>query len=349
MNKFDTLGQLHQLSDITDRPTIAPFADGVFLLTAAISLCEGLALAHAHGLVIGDLSDRNLGFNKSGQVKFFDLDSAQIKKGQRVLPARMGVAEFIDPRAKDTHGRWKFDKEADEYSLNIILFKLLFQGQHPFAGAIPARSRKNVNVQLEHLMRTGVNINTDRGRSNNLISRLEELPTTEEILPRPICDWVNDTLTNPFDKDNRVSASTWARNLRLLRRSVKSCKKNPNHFWLTKTNECPWCRRLQTVSRNSLSSRIKTGDACIVENCHRIARLDSHWCDVHWGGEPPNYQRHRQSQSTSSPTRFNSIDIYFEHHDICGARNKDGSECQKRPLKGNKRCHHHYGQWSAVR
>lgn len=346
MNKFDVFGQLHQLSDVGDRDHIAPFADAKFLLKVAINLCDGLALAHSLDLVLGDLSDRNLGFTSTGDVVFFDVDSCQIRNEQRTYPARMGVAEFVDPRARDTNGRWNFDKEADEYSLCINLFKLLFRGRHPFAGAIQIPSGQNTILQIEDLMHFGININADGGTKHSRVRRVETQPSTSEILPSPICNWINEVLSDPFDKENRVEASMLARNLKLYRNSIQHCKNDRSHIWMTKSSDCPWCERYKAVQRTRAFAANLHEHLCIVEKCRRFAREDSHWCDYHWL-VPPNYQS--QSKSTSTSTWLSSIHGFHYDTNICGAQNKDGSECQKRPLKGNKRCHHHFGQWRAAR
>jgi len=348
MNKFNVCGQLHQLSNPSDRAQYAPFADGKFLLKLATQICEGLALAHSLGLVIGDLSDRNLGFTKNGDAVFFDVDSAQVKKDNRIIPARMGFAEFVDPRAKGPNGRWRFDKESDEYSLCINVFKLFFRGRHPFSGAIPIKNELNNSLTIEHLMRMGMNINDDNCKKNFPVKRNETLPSILEVIPDPLCIWISETFSMPFEKKHRVPASIWARNLSLLKGSINTCNVDRSHIWLTETQNCPWCKRLNNFSRTQLMTKKQNVPSCNVRNCKRPQRSDSIWCDYHWLVHPTQ-QSSNLGSSTSSSSWLNNLISSGNYLDVCGAKNRDGSECQNRPLKGNKRCQHHYGKWRSNR
>jgi len=343
MSKFDCCGQLHELTDVNDRTKHSSIVDSRFLMNVAIRLAEGLAKAHSLGIVIGDLSNRNLGFTRNGEVIFFDVDSSQIKVGSRVLPARMGVPEFIDPRGRDENGRWKFDKETDQYALCLHIFKIFFRDRHPFVGAIPVQRNMNVNLQPEHLMTMGWNINEDSESRRLPVKRREDQPATSDILPRPLSDWLNQIFSEPMNKDIRIPASKMANTLRLFMDDVRTCKHDSSHIWLTKNQECPWCKRLENFSHRQSLNTTKHIDVCKVANCQRLARNDSIWCDHHWIFHPTQQsQRTHTSTSHSSSSWLNSLIGYNHDETICGAKNKDGSECQRPPLKGRQRCHHHY-------
>ncbi|QMU77767.1 serine/threonine protein kinase [Streptacidiphilus sp. PB12-B1b] len=106
---------------------------------------EGLAYAHAHGIVHRDVKPANVMLTADGAVKVMDFGIARpmAEGGMTLTQADMviGTAEYLSP--EQARGQ-AVDARSDLYSVGCLLFELL-TGRPPFIGDTP------VAVVLQHL------------------------------------------------------------------------------------------------------------------------------------------------------------------------------------------------------
>jgi len=105
-------------------------------LQIAIQICAGLAEAHRHGIVHGDLKPQNIMIDQSGKVKICDFGLARLpgkgRPGQGASPD--GTLLYMSPEQAQCR---EIDQRSDLFSLGIILYEII-SGKRPFQGEYEA-------------------------------------------------------------------------------------------------------------------------------------------------------------------------------------------------------------------
>ena len=108
----------------------APLAyERIVQLVAAVA--DGLAYAHAQGIVHRDIKPANIMVLENGTVKITDFGIAQLPEGSLTLTgAVLGSPKYMSPEQVTGH---KADGRSDIFALGSVLYELL-TGQAPFGG-----------------------------------------------------------------------------------------------------------------------------------------------------------------------------------------------------------------------
>jgi beta-lactam-binding protein with PASTA domain/tRNA A-37 threonylcarbamoyl transferase component Bud32 len=110
-------------------------------------VCDGLAAAHAQGVVHRDIKPANIMVTREGVVKVMDFGIARITTSADTIAQTaqvLGTASYLSP--EQAQGR-PVDARSDIYSLGIVLYELL-AGSAPFNGESP------VAVAMKHVHET---------------------------------------------------------------------------------------------------------------------------------------------------------------------------------------------------
>ena len=112
-------------------------------LQIAFQICDGLAAAHAEGIIHRDLKSQNIILNDRGHLKIIDLGLALTKhlEGMTATGLIMGTPEYMSP--EQVMGR-RTDERSDLYSLGVILYEM-------FTGHVPFTGDSAINVGFKHL------------------------------------------------------------------------------------------------------------------------------------------------------------------------------------------------------
>jgi serine/threonine protein kinase len=102
------------------------------VVAIGLQLCDGLAYAHAEGVIHRDLKPENVLLDENGSIRIIDFGIALDSRDRRLtwgqLSNRMGTPEYMAP--EQFRGR-RGDARVDVYALGAILYELL-AGTTPF-------------------------------------------------------------------------------------------------------------------------------------------------------------------------------------------------------------------------
>jgi len=244
-----------------------------YLLRTARNLAACLSALHARGYVVGDLNESNILVGETAMVTLVDTDSFQVPdlKNNRFFRCRVGKPEFTPPELQNV-GFGMIDRkpEHDLFALSVLIFQLLMEGTHPFAGRHvgfgepPPLEERIASGQFPHLPSPG--------------SRCLPMPTAPrfDFLPPA----VRVLFTRCFVEGRalpsiRPEARQWQLALEEAEQSLLSCSANEQHRYSNHLSSCPWCQRKRLLggldpfpSRESLKhtrpSRIRSraGSRC---------------------------------------------------------------------------------------
>ena len=128
------LGKGKTLGNVFDGPDamLNSFPDWkrIDIVTTLADLLEKYIYLHMHNIIAGDIQMKNALIYSSQSIYLIDMDSVQVDN----LPCPVGTEEFTDPRlwGKD-FASFIRKLEDEDYSIAMLVFSLLFCGQHPYA------------------------------------------------------------------------------------------------------------------------------------------------------------------------------------------------------------------------
>lgn len=106
------------------------------LTSIALNLATVVASIHGRGYVIGDIEDQNVLVLPDTTVALVDTDSFQIRDPDTnvIYPCTVKSREFAAPELRGMPADIERTCNHDCFGLAVLIFHLLYQGYHPFAG-----------------------------------------------------------------------------------------------------------------------------------------------------------------------------------------------------------------------
>ncbi|MCL5097579.1 MAG: hypothetical protein M1608_08635, partial [Candidatus Omnitrophica bacterium] len=222
-----------------------PLFNYFYLHRTARNLAIAVRALHERGYVIGDLNESNILVSDTALVTLVDTDSFQVwdaENGQ-AYRCRVGKPEFTPP---ELQGRpfAQFDREPahDLFGLSVILFQLLMEGTHPYAGAF---NGKGDPPPYEARIRVG------------------HFPHAKDprvpYVPKPTApsfDMLHPSLQHLFircfqdgyrDPGLRPVTLSWQCALEEAENALVTCWINPQHIYSGHLDACPWCARTKSL------------------------------------------------------------------------------------------------------
>jgi DNA-binding helix-hairpin-helix protein with protein kinase domain len=225
---------VHQLYSPKSRRRAFAQADVRFLVRTAANLARAFATMHAAGHVIGDVNHGNALIGRDGTVVLIDCDSFQVRDtAGRVFTCDVGVPLFTAPELQNRVYRGlKRSRPQDGFGLAVLLFHLLFQGRHPFAGQFAAGEMPIERAIAESRYAYGAGA-AARGMSAPPLT----LPV--DAFGPGIAGLFERAFAEPGTV-HRPEAAEWVAALSGLEQELETCGENDLHA-RRRDSHCCWC------------------------------------------------------------------------------------------------------------
>jgi len=231
--------RVFELYNPSTRRHAAPRSDYALLHRIGANLAAAFEALHERGYVIGDVNESNVLARPGGAVTLVDVDSMQVpdRANGTVLRSRVGKPEFTPP---ELQGRSfaDFDRspEHDRFGLAVLLFLLLMEGTHPFAGRMADGSEAPpVEERIRRgLFPHGMHRDVDPPKLAPDASILH--PGLRSLFVRAFVDGHRHPAARP-------AAAEWRAALSAAEAALETCGENECHRFGAHLERCPWCER----------------------------------------------------------------------------------------------------------
>ncbi|MDJ0675010.1 MAG: tetratricopeptide repeat protein [Calothrix sp. MO_167.B42] len=212
-----------------------------YLIRAARNLATAFAALHNSGYCVGDVNESNILVSDTALVTLVDTDSFQVRDPNHEIIYRceVGKPEFTPPELQNkTFAQHDRTIVHDLFGLGVLLFQLLMEGTHPFAGIF---QNEGEPPPYEARISAGHFTYSQKRAIPYLASPIAPPwqilhPCLQELFLRCFEHGHNNPLLRP-------SAQTWLSALTQVENSLTSCRVNPQHRYSNHLSKCPWCER----------------------------------------------------------------------------------------------------------
>lgn len=228
-----------------------PLFNYLYLHRAACNLATAVRSLHERGYVIGDVNESNILVAETALVTLVDTDSFQVRDRQtgEVYRCAVGKPEFTPPELQGKYFA-EFDREPthDLFGLAVLLFQLLMEGTHPFAGLFTGRGDP---PPVETRISSGHFPHGLSGLSG-FVRRVPYRPMPAAPPFEILSPQLQELFIRCFDEGHsnpqaRPDAQTWIEALKASEDSLLTCSANAQHRYGAHLPDCPWCGRAKQL------------------------------------------------------------------------------------------------------
>jgi len=209
----------------------------------ALNLMIVAKAIHDKGYLIGDVNESNILVNSQTLVTLVDTDSFQVTDlvGQ-VHRCAVGKPEYTAP---ELHGvdfkTVDHHIEHDLFGLGVLIFQLLMEGYHPFAGVLTSR------ISVGRVDVYSIKKGYFPYRDNKFVKPPPSAAPFHILHPG-----LQEAFMRCFVEGHRVprlrpTAQEWRDILWQAEKSLKACYRNPQHFYSSHLSDCPWCQVQENI------------------------------------------------------------------------------------------------------
>lgn len=253
--------ELHNLYRMSSRRQLFPKADWRFMAHVARNVARAFVVLHSRQCLMGDVSSRNIMVSPNGVVKLIDIDSFQIKYKSVVYPCSVATAEFTPPELQNQTRKSTRVEKHDLFGLALLIFHLLFEGRHPYAGVhdngvAPSPAEAIAADKFAYSLRHRHGVHPPPGAMT--LGQLH--PDLQRLFERAFA---------PSHR-NRPKAADWEVALAQLTENMSICSENGSHRY-DQRMPCQWCVLKAISPTLDTHSRIKRFDSA--GELRRVTRL----------------------------------------------------------------------------
>ena len=217
--------------------SLPPYHWRHFLHRTALNLVLAVEQIHAQGHVIGDLNESNVLVNNQALVTLVDTDSFQISDSSHSLHrCLVGKAEFTPAELQGVDFK-TIDRTIahDNYSLAVMLFYLLMDGVHPFAGVLT--SKESVQRVDLYCVKRGL----FPYRDNRFVIPPPSAPSIDHLDPQIRKAFERGFVHGHNKPTKRPSTQEWQELLRQAETKLIACQRDKEHVYSKHLRRCPTC------------------------------------------------------------------------------------------------------------
>ncbi len=222
-----------------------PLFNSFYLHRTARNLATALRAIHERGYVVGDLNESNVLVAETALVTLVDTDSFQVWDAEagRTYRCRVGKPEYTPPELQDKRFP-DVDRapEHDRFGLAVLLFQLLMEGTHPFAGVFQGRGDP---PPLEQRIAAGHF--AFAGHPRVPYAPAPSAPPYQLLFPGLRDLFQRCFLDGHFRPSLRPDPQSWQWMIEEAESHLVSCWANAQHVYGDHLSECPWCARAQLL------------------------------------------------------------------------------------------------------
>jgi DNA-binding helix-hairpin-helix protein with protein kinase domain len=212
-----------------------------FVVTAALNLAHAFEAVHAHGIIVGDISEQNIRVRADATLTLIDCDGFQINDGARCFPSNIGTPIWTPPELQGVslEGAVR-TRNHDGFGLAQLIFLLLFGGRYPFAGrplSGEALSPEEAIAKFAFAF--------DPAPARPLLEPPPGAPRLD-ALPRRFAELFLRAFRRGSEAPNaRPSPKEWGGALGELRAGLVRCAAWEAHVHWKDASHCAWCGVLE--------------------------------------------------------------------------------------------------------
>jgi TonB family protein len=237
--------RVFELYNPATRRERAPLFHHGLLHRAAGNLSAAFHLLHEAGYVVGDVNESNILVGEDGRVVLIDTDSFQVRDpaSGAVYRCPVGRPEFTPPELREcSFADVDRAPEHDRFGLGVLVFQMLMEGTHPFAGRFRGAGEPpsiQERIAAGHFPHSGrADVPLDPPRTAPPLATLD--PALRTLLRRCFVDGHRDPAARP-------AAAEWRDALEAAEAALVACGRNEQHRHGAHLDACPWCERARRL------------------------------------------------------------------------------------------------------
>ncbi|MBM4038363.1 MAG: hypothetical protein FJ290_07605 [Planctomycetes bacterium] len=242
------VSEVHPIIDFYNpgtRRLVCPLFSYRYLHRAGRNLAAAFSSLHERGIVIGDVNESNILVSERALVTLVDTDSFQVPDPETGQPHRcpVGKAEFTPPEIQGARFA-TVDRlpEHDRFGLAVLLFQLLMEGVHPFAGRYRGRGDPPL---YESRIVAG---HFPYGTHSPLYQPARGALPFDTVAPALRAMFLQCFEQGHTDPHARPDADAWLDALDCAEADLRTCRANEQHWFGSHLTSCPWCQRTQLLA-----------------------------------------------------------------------------------------------------
>lgn len=246
MPRVENMRPVGEFSSPKVRRARCPLFNYAYLYRTARNLATAVRALHERGYVIGDLNESNVLVAETALVTIVDTDSFQVWDAEAgvMYRCRVGKPEYTPPELQGKSFA-HVDREVvhDRFGLGVLIFQLLMEGTHPFAGVYRGRGEPPL---LEQRIAAG---HFPYAREAHLpYAPKPTAPPFDTLAPglRDLC--LRCFQDGHFRPSLRPEPQSWQYVIEEAESHLVTCQWNSQHVFGDHLEQCPWCERAKQLA-----------------------------------------------------------------------------------------------------